>query len=168
MMMPAMNANNPFLALGSRAAHEYLSHCEMDAVLRQVLPGCYCNDEIHFTDAQIDAIHEAFDLIRDVNLSYEEAFGIDMLCGIVPILWDMLHVQLAFIWQFRAERGDPNGFIVCDLHRRVAAGEILGIGDFWNCCPWLSAWNEKNMKSKDDSGQSIRRMSASQNEDGCN
>lgn len=162
-----MAANNLFVSLGVRAAHEHLSHNEMRAALRKVLPGRSHGGDIRFTDAEIDAIHEAFDLIRDINLSYDEAFGIDMLCAIIPILWKILHVELASIWRFRTKAGDPRAPEAYDLHRRRAAGENVGIADFWKCCPWLPAWEEKFERMREDSGQLSNQMGTSLDKDGC-
>jgi hypothetical protein len=163
-----MTVNNPFLNSGLQAAREHLSHDEMEAALRKALPNRFRSGGVCFTDADIDALHEAFDLIRDLNLTYEEAFGIDMLCGIVPILWKILHVQLAFLWHFRWQAGDPNGFKVYDLHRRKAAGENIGLDGFWNCCPWLPAWEKKHGRLRDDSNQLTNSIGTSPDKNACN
>jgi len=132
-----MPDNNLFVSLGARAAHEHLSYHQMDAALRSALPSRFAQDPVRFTDGDIDALHEAFDRIRDVSLPYDVAFGIDMVCAIIPDLWQMLHGQLASIWLMRAMGGDQSGNEVYELHRRAFSGEKVSIDEFWKCRPWL-------------------------------
>jgi hypothetical protein len=134
--IPAVGPSNIFYWLGIQAARDQLSYEELSMRLDRKVSHRLRNGTLHLTDADIDALHEAFDVIRDIKLPHEEAFGIDMLSAVIPVVREIHNVQMAEIWQYRAEVGDSKGLALATLHRRKAAAETIGMDDFWKCCPW--------------------------------
>jgi len=126
---------NPYLEIGLQAARERFGPRELAVALRASLPRRFRDDGVRFTDGDIDAIYEAFDLIRGTKLSFEEAFGVDLLCTCVPIVWRLHHLYLASLWREREAGGDPDSRAVKELHERAARREV-SVDDFWRLCPW--------------------------------